>query len=187
MDGAGGGGGDSEGTEAATAALKRKIAALNLAVISGAREAERTEALLAAQTSIARALAGEVAELTARLAGESGGGKRKLADMEALAERRGARIGVLEAQVRQLLAKCKELSAAKSEALTLARASAGGGAASAARAGDSSAISLVEGAAGESTSVADPQSPEVGQRSEKGGVVMDSTLPSPMRQFTVQG
>ncbi len=50
---------------------------------------------------------------------------------------------------------------------------------------------LLAGACGMavSTSVAAPQSleEEAGQRSEKGGVVIESTLPSPMRQLTVQG
>ena len=101
---------DSPAAAAAdAAALGKKIQVLQLALATGAREAERTEALLRAQTSIAADLSAEVADLSARLGAEGGDVRRRLADAELLAERRGGRVRTLEAQIGSLIERCAEL------------------------------------------------------------------------------
>ena len=116
------------GSEAAAAdvtALRKKIGVLQLALATGAREADRTEALLRAQTSIASDLSAEVADLSARLGSETGDTRRRLADAEALAEKRGTRVRTLEAQIGSLIERCSELAASKRAAVLAASSSRG--------------------------------------------------------------
>jgi hypothetical protein len=120
---AGAGGGEGE----ESSALRKRVQALQLALVSAQREGERAEALLRAQTAIAGDLGAEAEELRARLAAEAGGARRRATDAEALAARRQARIELLEAQIKQLIAKCKDMAAARRERAAAAAAGGGGG------------------------------------------------------------
>jgi len=95
--------------------LRRKNQQLQLALLSSQREQERTEAMLKAQTCIASDLSSEVAELNNRLANETTTIRRKLMDTEALAEKRLQRVNMLEAQVKQLMSKLKEVTVVATE------------------------------------------------------------------------
>ncbi len=119
VDGMSGSGGSGSGggadATADTPALRRKVQQLQLALLSTQRELERSEAMLRAQTAIAQDLSAEVAELNERLSGETGAVKRRLADTETLAEKRLQRVHMLEAQVKELMQKLKDVAAAAAE------------------------------------------------------------------------
>ncbi len=104
--------------------LRRKTQTLQLALVSTQRELERGEAMLRAQTTIAADLGAEVAELNERLSGEGGTLRRRLEDTETLAERRLQRVQLLEAQVRQLLERLRDVQAARKSTREAAASSA---------------------------------------------------------------
>jgi hypothetical protein len=100
-------GGADDAAATSVPALRNKVQQLQLALLTAQREAERADRMLRAQTAIAQDLSAEVADLNERLGAEGAGVKRRLADTEALAEARLQRVHMLEAQVKQLLAKLR--------------------------------------------------------------------------------
>jgi hypothetical protein len=99
---------------ASTGVLRRKVQQLQLALLSTQRDLERSEAMLRAQSSISADLSAEVAELNERISTETGSIRRRLADTEAVAEKRLQRTSMLEAQVKQLLQKLRDVTEAYS-------------------------------------------------------------------------
>jgi len=112
---------DANGVDSSAAAgvLRRKVQQLQLALLSTQRDLERSEAMLRAQSSISSDLSAEVAELNERISTETGAIRRRLADTEAVAEKRLQRTSMLEAQVKQLLQKLRDVT----EAFTANKAS----------------------------------------------------------------
>lgn len=122
---------DSTDPSSAAGILRRKVQQLQLALLSTQRDLERSEAMLRAQSSISADLSAEVAELNERISTETGSIRRRLADTEAVAEKRLQRTSMLEAQVKQLLQKLRDVTeaftsnkAALEEALIAAKESA---------------------------------------------------------------
>jgi hypothetical protein len=122
---------DSTDPSSAAGILRRKVQQLQLALLSTQRDLERSEAMLRAQSSISSDLSAEVAELNERISTETGSIRRRLADTEAVAEKRLQRTSMLEAQVKQLLQKLRDVTeaftsnkAALEEALIAAKESA---------------------------------------------------------------